>query len=89
MRDTLGTATSMPFDAAAPVLGWLSQELGWRTALLIAGMALDYPAGLRTEMDSVLQLAVSRAGIPAGDPAPATAASCGSKARNTSSPTAT
>ena len=39
----------------------------------IAGMALDYPAGLRTELNSALQLAVSRAGIPAGDPAPATA----------------
>ena len=39
----------------------------------ITGMALDYPAGLRTEMNSALQVAVSRVGIPVGDPAPETA----------------
>ena len=39
MRDTLGTATSMPFDAAAPVLGWAALRVLVSVSLLILGPA--------------------------------------------------
>ena len=39
MRDTLGTATSMPFDAAAPVLGWAALLVLVSVSLLILGPA--------------------------------------------------
>ena len=64
---------------AAPVLGWLSQELGWRTALLIAAAVLAVvmlPAsrGFIRTPEEVGLLPDGEPPAPAGAPRPAMAA---------------